>query len=71
MAFRTRRRYRRGATINVLRGSRRSVVVTAFPLKGPGRAKLAEQQGDVELHLAGQRPTGRAVTARLQELRAR
>ena len=34
MAFRTRRRNRRGATINVLRGSRRSVVVTAFPLKG-------------------------------------
>jgi hypothetical protein len=49
VAFQTRRRNPRGATINVLRGSRRSVVVTAFPLKSPGRAKLAEQLGDVEL----------------------
>ena len=49
MAFRTRRRERHGTTISVLQSSRRSVVVTAFPLKAPGRAKLAEQLGDVEL----------------------
>ena len=35
-------------TISVLQSSRRSVVVTAFPLKAPGRAKLAEQLGDVD-----------------------
>jgi hypothetical protein len=49
VAFRTRRRNRDRGAISVLRGSRRPVVVTAFPLKAPGRAKLAEQLGDVQL----------------------
>ncbi len=49
MAFRTRRPDGDRSSISVFRGSRKPVVVTAFPLKGPGRAKLAEQLGDVEI----------------------
>jgi hypothetical protein len=49
VAFRAWRRDRERAAISVVRASPRSVVVTAFPLKAPGRAKLAEQLGDVEI----------------------
>jgi DNA-binding NarL/FixJ family response regulator len=49
VAFRTRRRNGECSSVSVFRGSRKPVVVTAFPLKAPGRAKLAEQLGDVEI----------------------
>jgi DNA-binding NarL/FixJ family response regulator len=47
--FRAWRRGQERAAISVVPASPRSVVVTAFPLKTPGRAKLAEQLGDVEI----------------------
>jgi hypothetical protein len=49
VGFRSRRRDGDRAAMSVVRGSRRAVVVTAFPLKAPGRAKLAERLGDVEI----------------------
>lgn len=49
VAFRAWRRNRDRAAISVVRASPRSVVVTAFPLKAPGRAKLAERLGEVEI----------------------
>jgi hypothetical protein len=49
VAFRTWWRSRDRAPISVVRASPRSVVVTAFPLKAAGRAKLAEWLGDVEI----------------------
>jgi hypothetical protein len=42
VGFGTRRRDRHRAAVSVLRGSRRPVVVTAFPVKAPDRAKLAQ-----------------------------
>jgi hypothetical protein len=49
VALRSWRRNRERAAISVVRASPRSVVVAAFPLKAPGRAKLAEQLGEVEI----------------------
>jgi DNA-binding NarL/FixJ family response regulator len=49
VVFRTRRPKGDRSSTSVVKASRKPVVVTAFPLKGPGRAQLAAQLGDVEI----------------------